>query len=82
MTGVYTDLAGNPGITGASDTVNINIAKQHALDATILTIGTGGLGQTVILTFVDLQNPIFSYAGLYDLRGAQRCTEKRSWLRH
>ena len=36
----------------------------------MLTTGTSGLGQTVDLTFVDLQNPIFSYAGLYDL-GAQ-----------
>ena len=69
LDGAYTDLAGNPGITGASDTVDINTLAS-TLDATILTTGTSGLGQTVALTFVDLQNPIFSYAGLYDL-GAQ-----------
>ena len=69
LTGVYTDLAGNPGITGATDTVDVNTLAS-TLDATILTTGTSGLGQTVDLTFVDLQNPIFSYAGLYDL-GAQ-----------
>ena len=69
LTGAYTDLAGNPGITGASDTVEVNTLPS-TLDATILTTGTSGLGQTVALTFVDLQNPIFSYAGLYDL-GAQ-----------
>ena len=69
LTGAYTDLAGNPGITGASDTVDINTLAS-TLDATMLTTGTSGLGQTVDLTFVDLQNPIFSYAGLYDL-GAQ-----------
>ena len=69
LTGAYTDLALNPGITGATDTVDINTLNS-TLDATILTTGTSGLGQTVALTFVDLQNPIFSYAGLYDL-GAQ-----------
>ena len=69
LTGAYTDLALNPGITGAIDTVDINTLAS-TLDATILTTGTSGLGQTVALTFVDLQNPIFSYAGLYDL-GAQ-----------
>ena len=69
LDGAYTDLAGNPGITGASDTVDINTLAS-TLDATILTTGTSGVGQTVELTFVDLQNPIFSYAGLYDL-GAQ-----------
>ena len=69
LTGAYTDLAGNPGITGADDTVAINTLAS-TLDATILTTGTSGLGQTVALTFVDLQDPIFSYAGLYDL-GAQ-----------
>ena len=69
LTGAYTDLALNPGITGATDTVDINTLAS-TLDATILTTGTSGLGQTVALTFVDLQNPIFSYAGLYDL-GAQ-----------
>src|SRR4029077_3945222 len=66
LTGAYTDLAGNPGTTGADDTVDINTLAS-TLDATILTTGTSGLGQTVDLTFVDLQNPIFSYAGLYDL---------------
>ena len=69
LMGAYTDLAGHPGITGASDTVDIN-TLDSTLDATILTTGSSGLGQTVNLTFVDLQNPIFSYAGLYDL-GAQ-----------
>ena len=69
LTGAYTDLALNPGITGATDTVDVNTLAS-TLDATILTTGTSGLGQTVDLTFVDLQNPIFSYAGLYDL-GAQ-----------
>ena len=69
LTGAYTDLAGHPGITGASDTIAINTLAS-TLDATILTTGTSGLGQTVALTFVDLQNPIHSYAGLYDL-GAQ-----------
>ena len=66
LTGAYTDLALNPGITGATDTVDINTLPS-TLDATILTTGTSGLGQVVNLTFVDLQNPIFSYAGLYDL---------------
>ena len=69
LTGAYTDLALNPGITGATDTVDVNTLAS-TLDATILTTGTSGLGQTVALTFVDLQNPIFSYAGFYDL-GAQ-----------
>ena len=69
LTGAYTDLALNPGITGATDTVDVNTLNS-TLDATILTTGTSGLGQTVALTFVDLQDPIFSYAGLYDL-GAQ-----------
>ena len=66
LTGAYTDLALNPGITGATDTVDVNTLAS-TLDATILTTGTSRLGQTVDLTFVDLQNPIFSYAGLYDL---------------
>ena len=66
MTGAYTDLALNPGITGANDTVDVNTLAS-TLDATIVTTDTIGLGQTVALTFVDLQNPIFSYAGLYDL---------------
>src|SRR4029077_312739 len=69
LSGPYTDLTGNPGITGADDTVGINTLNS-TLDATILTTGTSGVGQVVELTFVDLQNPIFSYAGLYDL-GAQ-----------
>ena len=64
----------NPGITGASDTVDVNTLAS-TLDATILTTGTSGVGQTVELTFVDLQNPIFSYAGLYDL-GAQGVSSK------
>ena len=75
LTGAYTDLALNPGITGATDTVDVNTLAS-TLDATILTTGTSGLGQTVALTFVDLQNPIFSYAGLYDL-GAQGGTFQR-----
>ena len=75
LTGAYTDLALNPGITGATDTVDVNTLAS-TLDATILTTGTSGLGQTVALTFVDLQNPIFSYAGLYDL-GAQGGTFHR-----
>ena len=75
LTGAYTDLALNPGITGATDTVDVNTLAS-TLDATILTTGTSGLGQTVALTFVDLQNPIFSYAGLYDL-GAQGDTFQR-----
>ena len=69
LTGAYTDLAGNPGVTGATDTVEVNTLAS-TLDATILTTGTSGVGQSVNLTFVDLQNPMFSYAGLYDL-GAQ-----------
>ena len=69
LTGAYTDLAGNPGITGADDTVDINTLRQHARrDHTHHRHQRPG--QTVALTFVDLQNPIFSYAGLYDL-GAQ-----------
>ncbi len=56
-------------MTGATDTVEVNTLAS-TLDATILTTGTSGVGQTVNLTFVDLQNPMFSYAGLYDL-GAQ-----------
>ena len=75
LTGAYTDLALNPGITGATDTVDVNTLAS-TLDATILTTGTSGLGQAVTLTFVDLQNPIFSYAGLYDL-GAQGGTFHR-----
>ena len=66
LTGAYTDFAGNPGITGTDDTIDVNTLAS-TLDATILTTGTSGVGQTVALTFVDLQNPIFSYAGLYDL---------------
>jgi plastocyanin len=69
LTGPYTDLAGNPGVTGATDTVDINTLAS-TLDATILTTGTSGVGQTVALTFVDLQDPTFSWAGLFDL-GAQ-----------
>ena len=69
LTGAYADLAGNPGITGAHDTIAINTLAS-TLDATMLTTGTSGVVQVVELTFVDLQNPIFSYAGLYDL-GAQ-----------
>ena len=65
LTGAYTDLALNPGITGATDTVDVNTLAS-TLDATIVTNGIP-LGQTADLTFVDLQNPIFSYAGLYDL---------------
>src|SRR6185436_20862402 len=68
LTGAYTDLAGNPG-AGTTDTVDVNTLAS-TLDATILTTATSGVGQTVNLTFVDLQNPMFSYAGLYDL-GAQ-----------
>src|SRR4029077_3829780 len=55
LTGAYTDLAGNPGITGADDTIDVNTLAS-TLDATILTTGTSGVGQTVALTFVDLQN--------------------------
>src|SRR4029078_8824520 len=69
LDGVYTDLAGNPGVTGATDTVEVNTLAS-TLDATILTTATSGVGQTVNLTFVDLQNPMFSWAGLFDL-GAQ-----------
>ena len=65
VTGTYTDLALNPGITGVTDTVDVNTLAS-TLDATILTTAIP-LGQTVSLTFVDSQNPIFSYAGLYDL---------------
>ena len=68
LTGAYTDLALNPGITGADDTVDVNTLTS-TLDATILTNGTSGLGQSVYLTFVDVPHPIFSYAGLYDLDG-------------
>ena len=81
LTGAYTDLAGNPGITGATDTVDVNTLNS-TLDATILTTGTSGLGQTVALTFVDLQNPIFSYAGLYDLGAQGGAFSKGCWLRH
>ena len=66
LAGAYTDLAGNPGITGATDTIDVNTLAS-TLDATILTTGTSGLGQLVNLTFVDLQDPTFSYAGLFDL---------------
>jgi plastocyanin len=69
LTGPYTDLAGNPGVTGATDTVDINTLAS-TLDATILTTSTSDVGQTVALTFVDLQDPTFSWAGLFDL-GAQ-----------
>jgi hypothetical protein len=56
-------------VTGATDTVEVNTLAS-TLDPTILTTGTSGLGQTVALTFVDLQDPTHSWAGLYDL-GAQ-----------
>ena len=69
LTGAYTDLALNPGITGAIDTVDVNTLAS-TLDATILTTGTIGQGSGG-LDLRDLQNPIFSYAGLYDL-GAPR----------
>ena len=36
LTGAYTDLAGNPGVTGATDTVDVNTLAS-TLDATILT---------------------------------------------
>ena len=36
LTGAYTDLALNPGITGATDTVDVNTLAS-TLDATILT---------------------------------------------
>ena len=65
LTGAYTDLALNPGITGATDTVDVNTLAS-TLDATIVTDAIP-LGQAAYLTFVDLQNPIFSYAGLYNL---------------
>ena len=65
LTGAYTELDVNAGITGATDTVDVNTLAS-TLDATILTTGTSGLGQSVNLTFVDLQNPSFSYAGLFD----------------
>ena len=65
VTGAYTDLALNPGITGATDTVDVNTLAS-TLDATIVTDAIP-LGQAAYLTFVDLQNPIFSYAGLYNL---------------
>ena len=65
LTGAYTDLALNPGITGATDTVDVNTLAS-TLDATIVTNAIP-LGQAAYLTFVDLQNPIFSYAGLYTL---------------
>ena len=65
LTGVYADLAFNPGITGATDTVDVNTLAS-TLDATIVTDAIP-LGQAAYLTFVDLQNPIFSYAGLYTL---------------
>ena len=45
--------------------VDVN-TPTSTLDATILTTGTR-VGQVALLTFVDLQNPIFSYAGFYNL---------------
>ena len=46
LTGVYTDLALNPGITGATDTVDVNTLAS-TLDATIVTnahpLGAGGV---------------------------------------
>ena len=65
LTGDYTDLALNPGITGATDTVDVNTLAS-TLDAIISTSAIP-VGQAAYLTFVDLQNPIFSYAGLYNL---------------
>ena len=38
LTGAYTDLALNPGITGATDTVDVNTLAS-TLDATIVTNG-------------------------------------------
>ena len=45
--------------------VDVN-TPTSTLDATIVTDATP-VGQVALLTFVDLQNPIFSYAGLYNL---------------
>jgi hypothetical protein len=54
LTGAYTDLVLNPGITLLTRSTSI---KQHSRrDHT--TTGTSGVGQTVNLTFVDLQNPL------------------------
>ena len=75
LTGAYTTSLSIPASPGLTDTVDVNTLAS-TLDATILTTGTSGLGQTAALTFVDLQNPIFSYAGLYDL-GTQGGTFQR-----
>ena len=48
LTGAYTDLALNPGITGATDTVDVNTLAS-TLDATIVTTGIRGLGQAAYL---------------------------------
>ena len=47
VTGAYTDLALNPGITGATDTVDVNTLAS-TLDATIVTNATR-LGQAACL---------------------------------
>ena len=43
LTGAYTDLALNPGITGATDTVDVNTLAS-TLDATIVTTPPPGAG--------------------------------------
>ena len=47
LTGAYTDLALNPGITGATDTVDVNTLAS-TLDATIVTDATP-VGQVALL---------------------------------
>ena len=65
----YTRKDGD-GDTSSADVVFhiVDVALPGTLDATILT-NTSGQAQSVYLTFVDVLQPQFSYAGLYDLDG-------------
>jgi VCBS repeat-containing protein len=65
----YTRKDGD-GDTSSADAVFhiVDVALPGTLDATILT-NPSGQAQSVYLTFVDVLQPVFSYAGLYDLDG-------------
>ena len=65
----YTRKDGD-GDTSSADVVFriVDVALPGTLDATILT-NTSVQAQSVYLTFVDVLQPQFSYAGLYDLDG-------------
>ena len=67
----YTRMDGD-GDTSSTDLTFrvVDVALPGTLDATILT-NTSVPGQAAYLTFVDLSQPQFSYAGLYDLNGQE-----------